>query len=140
MLKVRKYLVAAISAVLVLTAFGASSTAAGVAKPLNVRITTFDGNPRLKATRKLMVVSSCNKDCRARMRVTLVMPAGRDSANISRTLKQGKGWFVTYQLTNLGLRYLRANLNRSRLTVTVTARDLETGKMTVKTRNFRFRR
>lgn len=136
----RKLLAGILVAGLALTALGSPATAgADLRAPLNIRIATFDGNPKIKVKRKLSFLVSCSKNCGATISIKLITPAVVTPGKLSGGLAANKPQTANFRLTNYGLRYLRKNFRKSRLSVKVTAKDAETGKKYVKRKVFRFR-
>jgi len=135
-----------VSTALVLAAGLAFSTTASNAglvdnpAPLRLKIVSKDGKPKLKVQKKLPVLISCSKDCRARIKMTIVTPVGKDDIKDAGPLPAGTVLTVRFPLTNFGLNYLKKNFRNSKLKVNFSAKDLETGKRVTKTRSFGFYR
>jgi len=126
-----------------LLASGSTASAAdpvSTAKPLNVKVASVDGKPRIRVARQLRTLVSCSNSCTAIARFTLKTPANTLRLSNRKQLPAASIWTTGILLTNFGLRYLRTNYRRSVLTVAVTAFDRETRKKSVRTRNFRFYR
>lgn len=120
------------------TASAAETSA--TARPLNVKVASIDGRPRVKVARQLKSLVSCSNSCTAIARFTLRTPANTLRLKSQQRLSASEIWTTGIQLTNFGLRYLRQNYRRSVFTVAVTAFDRETRKKTVRVRHFRFYR
>jgi hypothetical protein len=107
---------------------------------LAVKVTSTDSKPKIKVARKLKVLISCSKDCRASARLKLITPINRLNVGSSQSLGAGDVWTTGIRLTGFGLRYLKENYRKSKLVVVVKATDLATGSKVSKTRSFRFYR
>lgn len=132
-----------VAALVAAAGFGLSAPAATSNQPrppLRVAITEFNGLKRFKVARKLSVSVKCNRNCGLRVKGSLRMPVGNVGWSAARGMKAGGNWVLSYRLSKLGLRYLRQHWRTSWYVVRVAAKDVETGKRTVKVRNFRFRR
>lgn len=140
MQKVRVFLVLLSVAICGVAAAGTTASAATVsAVPMKVKVTPFAGK-KVRVAKKLKVVVSCTKDCTAKVRITLVTPAGNSTVKGGRNLEAGRGWITGMVLTSYGTRMLKNHYRRSRLKVAVTARNRKHGTIRKKTRSFRFRR
>lgn len=133
----KKHLLAGFLAVALCIGLVAPATAN---QPLKVNISNYYAKPKIAVAKKLKITVSCNRDCGVNVTGTLRMPGGKSSWNASRSMTAGSIWFITYKLTNFGVRYLRQNFRKSRYIVRVAATDLESGQKSVKTRTFRFSR
>lgn len=118
---------------------GATASAASAATPMNVKIAPFAGK-KVKVAKRLKVLVSCSQDCAAKVRVTLVSPAGNSTVKGGRGLKASTSWTTGMILTSYGVRILRNHYRNSKLRIAVSARNIETGKISRKTKVFRFRR
>ena len=114
---------------------GSTATAA---TPMNVKIAPYAGT-KVKVAKKLKVIVSCSKDCAAKVKVTMITPAGNSTVKGGRNLAAGQGWLTGMVLTNYGLSVLKNHYRFSRLKVAVTARNLKNGTIRKKTSFFRFR-
>ncbi len=119
---------------------GPASASDQVEQPLRVKIASFAGTPKIKVAKRLKITVSCNRPCAVNVKGSLRMPGGKAGWKASRNLETGGIWFLTYRLTNYGLKYLRHNYKNSWYVIHATATDLETGEKVKKTRNFRFRK
>lgn len=117
---------------------GIVSTAGASAAPLRLKIATFDGKKRVKVARKLKAVTSCSKNCSLRVTFKVRTPAGTIKDKASGTVTGNKLVRISLTLNNAALKYLRLNYRRSRYTINISAKDLETGKRVNKKRSFRF--
>ena len=121
----------------------AGATPAGgadeVTKPLKVKVVTFDGKQRLRVAKKLRLVTSCSKDCNARIKLRLVTPVTTTRASASTGIPATGTWTVNLGLSRFLRRYIRQNISRSKLVVGFRAVDVETGKVTSLVKTFRFR-
>lgn len=120
-------------------AINAVAGTAGAADPLKVRIVTFDGNPKIKVKRKLSFLVSCSKNCGATIKIKLITPAVVTPGKLSGGLSANAPRTANFRLTNYGLRYLKKNFRKSRLSVKVTAKDNETGEKVIKRKVFKLR-
>ena len=118
---------------------GAMASTAGAATPMKIKIAPFAGT-KVKVAKKLKVVTSCSKDCAAKVRVTLITPVGNTSVKGGRGLKAGRTWITGMVLTNYGVKVLKNHYRYSRLRVKITARNVKNGTVRTKTKTFRFRR
>lgn len=119
---------------------GSATAADQVEPPLRVKISNFYATQKIKVAKKLKIAVSCNRACAIKVKGSLRMPVGKAGWKASRDLDTGGIWFLTYRLSNVGLKYLRQHYKKSRYVITATATDLESGKKATKTRNFRFRK
>ncbi|MDQ2699813.1 MAG: hypothetical protein M3Y23_00615 [Actinomycetota bacterium] len=108
--------------------------------PLRLKIATTNGEKKLKVVKRMPLLISCSKDCRARIKMTLITPAVKDDLTDSGKLLAGNVHKVKFPLTRYGLNYLKNVWRTSKLRFSFVAKDLETGKRVVKTKTFRFYR
>ncbi|MCO5316535.1 MAG: hypothetical protein M9938_10310 [Solirubrobacterales bacterium] len=140
MFKVRA-VVASIAVALIGAGFFASTAPAAdtAAVPLSIKVAPFAGK-KVKVARKLKVIVSCDRDCVAKVRITLITPAGNSKVGGARSLPENRSWITGMVLTRFGVGVLRNHFRRSRLKVVVRARDPQAGAWSQVTRTFRFRR
>lgn len=120
-------------------AMGAMGSSATAAQPMNIKIAPYAGT-KVKVAKKLKVIVSCSKDCAAKVRITMITPAGNSTVKGGRNLPAGQSWLTGMVLTNYGLSVLKNHYRYSRLKVAVSARNLKNGTVRNKTKFFRFRR
>lgn len=118
---------------------GTLASTAEAAAPLKIKIAPYAGT-KVKVAKKLKVIVSCSKDCAAKVKVTLLTPAGNTSVKGGRNLKANSGWITGMVLTGYGLSILKNHYPYSRLRISVSARNLSNGTIRNKTKTFRFRR
>lgn len=116
--------------------FAATSTASA-AVPMNIKIAPYAGK-KVKVAKKLKVIVSCSKDCAAKVKVTLITPAGNSVVKGGRNLEAGRGWVTGMVLTSYGVNVLKNHYRSSRLKIEVNARNLKNGTIRKKTKSFRF--
>lgn len=117
---------------------GAMASTATAATPMNVKIAPYAGT-KVKVAKKLKVIVSCSKDCAAKVKVTMITPAGNSTVKGGRNLEANRGWITGMILTGYGVSVLKNHYRFSRLKVVVTARNLKNGTTRKKTKFFRFR-
>jgi hypothetical protein len=106
---------------------------------MKVKITPYAGT-KVKVAKRLKVIVSCSKNCAAKVRVTLITPAGNSTVKGGRNLAAGKSWITGMVLTSYGVSVLKNHYRYSRLRIAVSARNLKNGTVRRKTKTFRFRR
>jgi len=134
--KARTLLAALLVSVVGIAAIGST---AGAAVPLNIKIAPYAGT-KVKVAKKLKVLASCSKDCKAKVKVTLITPAGNTSVKGGRNLTANRSWITGMVLTGYGLNILKNHYRYSSLRVAVTATNIANGTVRHKTKTFRFRR
>lgn len=112
----------------------------GAPIPLKVKLVTFDGKQRIKIAKKIRVVTSCSKDCNARVKLKLITPVTTYKFDAATGIPATGTWTVGIRLSRFVRSYLRNNIRHSRLVVNFTATDIETGFKTIKVKTFRFRK
>lgn len=118
---------------------GVMASSASAAKPMKVKIAPFAGK-KVRVAKNLKVIVSCSKDCVVKVRVKLITPAGNSTVKGGKRLKTNQSWTTGMTLTNYGRRILKNHYRRSRLRVSVRARNTKNGTVRKKTRTFGFRR
>ncbi len=144
---------AAISAILATALIAAgglaaasSAPAAGISPveppvpPLRVKIESADGRPTIRLARRMTVLSTCSKTCRARVDLILRTPTNTLRLNRWGRRNAAVPWASVIGLNRYGLGYMSLVWRFSSLRVVVRAIDPETSRRTVRTRVFRFRR
>lgn len=125
------------------SAFSGTAGSAGIVdapKPLKVRITTQDGNKKLKVKKKQLFLMSCNVGCSTSVRVTLIVPLAKSVSTLNFVKPDGGIYGVRYTLNRPTLNYLKETYKRSKLKLRVSAKDLSTGKRVIEKRSYRFYR
>jgi hypothetical protein len=118
---------------------GAITSPATAAAPMKVKITPFAGK-KVRVAKRLKVYVTCTKDCAAKVRITLITPAGNSTVKGGRNLPANQGWITGMILNRYGLSILKKHYRSSRFRVAVTARNLKNGTVRTNTKTFRFRR
>ena len=123
-------------------AFVVAPSAAGLVDapaPLRVKVAPLAG-PKVKVAKKLKVVVSCSKQCRLKMKFTLVTPGLSDSVKGGTSLAPQSPFITGMVLSGFGKNLLKNSYRQSRLKVNINALDVATGKRSSKTRSFKFTR
>src|SRR5690349_8250913 len=108
--------------------------------PLRVKLATPNGGNKVKVAKKLKVLASCNKDCRATAHIKLITPANDLKVSGSRTLPANNIWTTGMILTSYGKNYLKSNFRSCKFRVRISAVDVATGKRVNKVKVFKFKR
>lgn len=117
----------------------AAGSAASAEQPFRVQAAPLSGKT-IRVAKKLKVLLNCNRNCSAKVTLTLITPAGKDTVKGGVGLRANSTGGVFMRLTGTGFAILRGNYPQSRLRVYVQAKDSETGKIARTTKTFRFRR
>ena len=115
---------------------GSTATAA---TPMKVKISPYAGT-KVKVAKKLKVIVSCTKNCKVKVKVTLITPAGNSSVKGGKALKENTSWVTGMILTNYGVSILKNHYQNSRLRIAVVATNTKNGTVRRATKSFRFRR
>jgi len=118
---------------------GAMTSTASAAVPMKVKIAPFAGK-KVRVAKKLKVYVTCTKDCAAKVRITLITPAGNSTVKGGRNLPANRGWITGMVLNRYGVSLLKKHWRNSRFKVAVTARNLKNGTIRKNAKVFRFRR
>jgi len=136
--KVRTF-VAGVAVVAIGMGLMGAPAGAGAATPFKVKAAPFAGKT-IRVAKKLKVLLNCNKNCSAKVTITLITPAGNDKVKGGIGLSANSTRIVFMRLSATGLAILKQNYRQSRLRVYVQAKDSETGKIARTVKTFRFRR
>lgn len=134
--KARTVIAALLVAIVGMAAIGSTANAA---IPMKIKIAPYAGT-KVKVAKRLKVIATCTKDCRAKVKVTLITPAGNSSVKGGRKLQANSSWITGMILTNYGVNVLKNHYRNSRLRVAITATNVSNGTVRHQTKTFRFRR
>ena len=114
--------------------------AAITAAPLHVKVSTYDGGNKVQLAKKVKGYVSCSKDCRLTTHVKIISPINTISRTYKFDASAEKPVLVGFIMTKSGLNYLKDAYRNCRFKITASAVDVETGKRTIRTRLFKFKR